>query len=340
MLAILFAAAFSLTASFLDARYRKVPDWLTYGGMAAGIIATAIFRGGNVDFMVGYVSMIAVGLLFGYALFRAGVWAGGDAKLFWAATCLLGTFGIADPAAPLSMFVSSLAIFAFFLFAKKIPLLARNAGRVARMASSGATSSAKKAMAWTFLAVLSGGNFWPVLALALALSLFEVPLSIGAAAFAVSMAIDPAASVRAFAYGFALLWVLGTGMAVFQSIIRPSLTAKVKVGDLREGMLPARTAILRGGRMEFFKPKFEISRLAASFSSPSKNPSDVLSKLGLLPAKGSVIAADSSRAGGLEAGEISRLKRLKKIRSLEIRTTSPFAPALCAGLLLAGFGII
>jgi prepilin signal peptidase PulO-like enzyme (type II secretory pathway) len=65
----------------------------------------------------------------------------------------------------------------------------------------------------------------------------------------------------------------------------------------------------------------------------------ILQKTGLLAPTGSNILSDALDAGGLDAAQLQRLKKLENVRWLEVRTTMAFAPALCVCFLAALAGV-
>lgn len=126
MIAIITALAVALVAAVYDLRSRKIPNWLTYGGIALGPLlnlALAYFHGARGDALLyaGTESCLgagACGILPLYAVLR-GKLGQGDLKLFVALGALLG------PVAGIEAEVYAI-VAAFFV----APIVAWRAGRL------------------------------------------------------------------------------------------------------------------------------------------------------------------------------------------------------------------
>jgi hypothetical protein len=103
-------------------------------------------------------------------------------------------------------------------------------------------------------------------------------------------------------------------------------------------MLPAKSVIRFKGKISVFAPRFSLEKAVAAVKKTA-DPFAAVALAGLVPPKGAQLLADASKAGGLSGKEISKLKRARKVRWLEIRTTAAFAPALCAAFLLKAAGL-
>ncbi|MFH1588655.1 MAG: prepilin peptidase [Candidatus Diapherotrites archaeon] len=77
-------------ASFTDLRERIVPDWLNYGLIAFGLTAWLVYGLISNSIELFFTALIVTIMAFigGYALWKTGVWAGGDVKLFTALAAL------------------------------------------------------------------------------------------------------------------------------------------------------------------------------------------------------------------------------------------------------------
>jgi len=92
-LSILFVSLFILlVATYTDLKTLEVPDWINYGGIAAGLGIHAIFS--LQQWAWSPIISSAIGLSIGFALacvmYYAGQWGGGDAKLLMAMGALIG----------------------------------------------------------------------------------------------------------------------------------------------------------------------------------------------------------------------------------------------------------
>jgi prepilin peptidase CpaA len=72
--------AIGLTASWLDATIRKLPNWLCLLTLAAGLVVTSLVSGPAA--LPGHLAHAFIALVVGMILFRLGVVGGGDAKFY------------------------------------------------------------------------------------------------------------------------------------------------------------------------------------------------------------------------------------------------------------------
>ena len=81
-----------LVASWTDVRARRIPNWLTVGGMIAGLaVRTWMGPGPLVDGALG----VGLGLLLAAPFFAVGALGGGDAKLLMAVGAFMGPADLA-----------------------------------------------------------------------------------------------------------------------------------------------------------------------------------------------------------------------------------------------------
>ncbi|MFA6329130.1 MAG: A24 family peptidase [Candidatus Micrarchaeia archaeon] len=335
------AAAYCAVACYTDLGKRLIPDWLTYGGIAFGLVLGAIncaYLG--TAFTLQYALMLAVSLALGYSLFLIGVWAGGDAKLFWAFAALLGAAGRADALLPVVLFAASALLFlaaTLLLNAKTILKKRKECERIAIETAGNAAGGASVA------ALFAGGiagDLTLVLAVAAVFLLVRLPKYSWAAVLLVALAVNADATVVAFPAAFAFAFILGTVARICVEVIAPSQSYKVRARDLEEGMLPAYTVIEKAGKAVLFKPRLDFGKMLKVAGNGEAGVQEILQKSGLLPPAGSKIIADSSDAGGLGASQLQRLKKPGFVRWLQVRRTQAFAPILCACFLAALAGLL
>ena len=100
LLAFILVGAILLYASFTDMRTTEVPDWLTHGGIAAGVllhIVMAILAASWTPIIDGALGL-GVFVAVGYLMYYTGQWGGGDSKILMAVGSLLGLqFNLAHP---------------------------------------------------------------------------------------------------------------------------------------------------------------------------------------------------------------------------------------------------
>jgi len=337
---VAFAAAYCAAACYLDLKKRIIPDGLTYGGIAAGLVAGAancIYLGA--PFAAQYALMLAVALALGYALFLAGVWAGGDAKLFWAFSALFGASGRAEALLPVALFACSALLFIAVTFALNAGTLVRRKEECARIAFETAGKAAGAAAVASLFASGLWNDFLLVAAVAVTVLLVRLPRYAWPVILLASIAINADAAATAFPAAFAIAFSVGMLARVSLEVIAPGLSHKVRKADLEEGMLPAYTVIERGGKAVLFKPKLDWKRIAKAAGKGGKSAERILQDAGLVPPANARIVADASDAGGLDGRQLQRLKKLENVRWLQVRTTQAFAPVLCACFLAALAGL-
>ena len=81
-----------LVASWTDMRSRRIPNWLTIGGMIAGLVVRAWAGPGP---LIGGALGVGLGLLLSAPFFAMGALGGGDAKLLMAVGAFMGPADLA-----------------------------------------------------------------------------------------------------------------------------------------------------------------------------------------------------------------------------------------------------
>ncbi len=335
-----FAAAYCAIACWLDLKKRIIPDWLTWGGIAIGLAlgaANCIYLGPA--FAIQYAAMLAVALAFGYAVFLLGIWAGGDAKLFWAFAALFGAAGRTEALLPVMLFAASALLFLAVAFLSSAKAMLKKRKECERIAADTAEKAAGAAAVAALFAGGIAGDYALVAAVAAVVLLVRLPKYSWAAILLVAIAVDADAAAFAFPAAFAFAFGLGTVAGISTQVIAPGLVRRVRVSDLEEGMLPAYTVVERKGKAVLFKPKLDWGKIIKAAGSGETDAMKILRSAGLLPPANAKIVADSAYAGGLDAKQLQRLKKPEFVRWLQVRDTRAFAPVLCACFLaaLAGF---
>lgn len=92
--AILISAALAILAigTFTDFRIREVPDWINYGGIAAGLGLRLLYSSLTFDWSYIIAGLLGFGVFLGVALamFYLGQWGGGDSKMLMGIGALVG----------------------------------------------------------------------------------------------------------------------------------------------------------------------------------------------------------------------------------------------------------
>lgn len=126
-LLIVWASLWALVAAVLDARFHRIPNWLTYSGILAGLAARLTFLG-----MQGLTSGLLGGLFAGgifLLFFVVRAMGGGDVKLIAALGTLVGWPVAVELLIATAMAGGILAI-GFMIFQGKVSSTLRNVGIV------------------------------------------------------------------------------------------------------------------------------------------------------------------------------------------------------------------
>ena len=327
---LVIAAIYFLSACAFDLKKRIVPDWLNYGAIAVAFGSAAWLGVLSLEFAAG----VAAAFVFAYAVYRLGAWAGGDVKFFTGATAF---FLLAVPTAGWTVFatlffnsvllaipvVIALHAKGLLNLRKELALLAVPAlQKAAKTGLLGAAAGIVFVNATGFLA--GAVNKWVAYATVF-LAALAVPLPLWAAAivFAAGALLDWQRAlyllVLAFATGFVAFCLVKAFGLVSAKLLRKTIAAK----ELREGMIPAKTVLLREGKPVVWEgPSFEGVLKAAK-------KLDAQGIRGLLAPQGRVLA-DARKARGLTEAEIKELKAAG-VTSLETKESLAFAPVLAAG---------
>jgi len=94
MLTTLLATGFAmlLIGTITDFWYREVPDWVSYGGIFAGLGLRLVWSAHLQEWSYFIQGLMGFGalVLFGILMFRTGQWGGGDSKVMMALGAILG----------------------------------------------------------------------------------------------------------------------------------------------------------------------------------------------------------------------------------------------------------
>lgn len=108
---VLFALLFyTATASWLDYKERKIPDWLNALFLLFSLAASFVYERPAL-----FVQVFLFALLFSVMLYRLGAWAGGDAKFFAVLSSLLPLFDPRGLIGVLALFLLSSLLLALYL---------------------------------------------------------------------------------------------------------------------------------------------------------------------------------------------------------------------------------
>jgi preflagellin peptidase FlaK len=338
-------------ASYTDLKARMVYNRLSHPLLAIGLLghlALTIRGASALPFAFSAVAAVG-GFAFAFALWKMGVWAGGDVKLFTALAALnptnpniLGYLGIAiwpatafirAPVFPISLFVFSVfAMLPYGILIAVHGLIKKKSERASlvRSASSKAKQTVQLSLAivgFSWLLSALGLSQWMLVPAVIGLGFLKNKKARAAligVPFALGFFHEP---VRAAA-GFAALFVLLFGLYLLVKlhfVSKKVLREKKKVSELQEGDIIAESFIEENGKVKRVQPP-EIKRIINYLTS---------NKLGelkeYLNPSGRVIAS-GRKARGVTQGEIEELQRLAKEKkiadSVEVKRSAPFVPAM------------
>jgi len=350
LLFFLISLAALAYGTYTDFKERIVSNWVTYGMVAVGLGGHAILAFLEADAMIFAYSagIAALTFFFSYLLYKVGVWAGGDVKLFTGLAALnpanpaiLARLGILN----MAMFQSNglpifpLSLFMFSLFAM-LPYGAALAGArllknrtekkkfvedskdkvLQALEVSGAVVGLNSAMLFLGLSqllvlpILFLFFFLPGKARAVVAGL----LLVFALWFQGIQTLEQFAIMLALILGLYLLFKL-------YSLSKILMRKPVKVTELEEGMISAITIVKRGKSVEIL-PEMGIKKLIKYFASNKFGKA-----LELMQPKGKEIISSKS-AGGLTVQEIEELKRLaaenRIPKEIPVKESAPFVPAV------------
>ncbi|MDD5162830.1 MAG: A24 family peptidase C-terminal domain-containing protein [Candidatus ainarchaeum sp.] len=352
----LISIVFLAIASYTDLKARIVPNKLNYGILAVGIAGHAVwaFFANDAMILVFCIAATAIAFAFSYALWKIGVWAGGDVKLITALSALnpinpaaigifaltgIGLFGAVQlPVFPFSIFVFSvfsMAPYAAFVSAQR---LLKN-----KEAKKEFVVDFKKKLFSTIefsMAIIGIGAVLLFFGLPLLIDLplifvfslirkkiFRVAIAIALFGFALWKSISDAQWLAWLVLLFMGAWLLFKLYSLSKKLMRK----KIGIDSLEEGMIPAETLVENNGKIEK-APDFEIKKIINHLM---HNRLRELNSM--LSPKGKIIIS-SARAAGLEEEEIRELKKLakeKKIgQEISIRESVALVPAILIGYIL------
>ncbi len=340
-----------IIASYTDITQRIVKNKLSYSLIGIGLTGHLVWAAIESNPIIFVYSAVAAGFgfSFAYLLWKMGVWAGGDVKLFAALAALnpvnpyiLNLFGFslgeASSAVQLPIFPISLFIFSVFAMLPYGILISLHGlskrknerGTLVKDAVQKAGQTAQLAMA--IIGISWGLAFfaltqWLVIPALLVFGLVKngrARLGLAALVFAVAAFNAPTGSIVGFAAAFATLFGLYILIKLY-SVSKNMLRKEKKITELEEGEIVAESFVETGGKVKRHAP-LEIKRIINYFTN-----NKVRELREYLNPPGRIIAS-SRKARGLINEEILELRRLVKERKLEnvvvIKLSAPFVPAL------------
>lgn len=309
-----------ILASYFDIKTREIPPFIPYSLIFLGLALHGI-ESYTINSLYPLTLSLFIGIIafiFAYLLYRIGVWAGGDVKLFTGLGFILPVFGNLDFFPFLALGASLLAVFPFLIiyvsyFFVKAPKLLEKSKSLLKRAFLRSIYSPVYFLASYKLTEFLGFDWYfsiPILLILLAGRKPALPISVFFFLFSFT---DFNTSLLNTIYIYIISIAVFMGIACFKIAQKNILREKVKVGKLEEGMISAQDVFMKGKKVGIAEPKlWEL----------------------LIPHPNLIV--DSRRARGLTKLEIQKLKKLK-VRELKIKKSLPFVPVFTIGLVILFF---
>ncbi len=311
VLAILFV--YLLAAVVFDVKKRIIPNFLNYSMWLVVVVLGVYFNQVVNVLLFGVTSFIAA-----YLLYKLGVWAGGDAKLYVAICATLPLLGKFDLVYLIYVFiVSALVCIPVIgaLNASKVATHLKDINLTKEMLLTCAKSAFVSAGVTSALSIVMGLNTYLAVAL-FVLTFFVKPhVILAGLLFAVGLYLNALNAAKILLLAFFASLIVVTLFKFFVLVQKHVLREEKKVRELKEGDVPAFTLSLVNGRV-VKSSTFSLIKEAIRKQDP-----------GLIEVKGKVLC-DSTYAGGVSKEQIECLKNVDGLHSITIRKSIAFAPAL------------
>lgn len=313
---IYFAIAlfFFIIASFTDIKKHEVPPAITYSLLVIGFalhFAESLFAANAAP--IAWSALMALSCFsFSYALYRLGVWAGGDVKLFTALGAILPYYGeitffpfAALAASFIAVFPAAVAYVFCYAF--------RNPAIIFELKKSFKTALAEAAVA-PF--VVTGAyyassliGFAPLIIVIAPLFYFlKKPGLLASAVLALVYLYTNPSGADYFVGVLAISVVFFCFIAAYSAAKKHALRETKKTSSLREGDILAKDIVKTRGKTAFVEHSW-------------------------IPRKNTMVLLSSLNAGGLGKRDISLIKRLG-ISRVELKKSIPFVPVFTLGLVI------
>jgi len=348
-IAIILSVIGLLAATYTDLKARIVPNKLNYALALAGLIIfglQSITESSLLPFTYSLIGL-CTGFLFAWVLWKMGVFAGGDVKLFMAlgalnpfTPALIKSANLTNssiPLFPITLFIYSLIAFLPYGLAVVLYRLNKNREMLKQILKEMkqkiilALHAAIFASAiYALLITLAPTYAWTTLPILLVWGLFkDKKIFLTAIGIIASGVINLNIFVHAAATTIIFSTLAFTLIKFLLSTTRV-LTSKIKVSKLEEGMIPAKTIYIEKGKIK------EEETITAGKLISLALKGNTKSIIEMLKQKNEIIS--SKKARGLTVEEIKELKKLEKKglipKELGIKESMPFVPTMLLGYLL------
>lgn len=337
-----------LAATYTDLKERIVPNKLNYGLAIIGLILfliQSIIQNNPLPFIYSFLGM-CVGFFFGWIMWKAGIFAGGDVKLFMGLGALnpftpalikIGALtNLNLPIFPVTLFIYSLFAFLPYGIFVVIVKLSKN-----KKMQKEIFEEMKPKVLLSIHASIFTSAAYVLLSTYLINPLWIIPLIIiwgmikKEKKYATIIALIAAIILN---YQLLLQALIATILisVIFYSLIKilfsvkRVLVSEIEVKKLQEGMIPSKTLVWEGKKVV----EVEGFSFATVLNSIKEKNSNNLEKM--LAPKREIISAMKAR--GLNEEELEIVKKLAKKglipKKIMIKESMPFVPTMLLGYLL------
>ncbi len=339
-----------IIATYTDLKERIVTNKLNFGTTIIGLIIFAtysIYIGNIWPIMYSFFGM-CFGFFFGWALWKIGVFAGGDVKLFMALGALnpftpalikIGIFTNSSlPIFPISLFLYSLIAFLPYGLVVIFTRLMQNkefrkkiTKDIFEKSKQSFHASIIIASIHTIFFIFLNNYFLELITIFLALIIWNKlknkKIIITLILVIISLILNHNLFLQIF-IGIAITLVIIYGLAKLMFSFRPLLSKEIKVSELEEGMIPTKTLIWKGKKVIEFELSFK-----GIIQSIKKG------KINELFPKKEIIS--SNKARGLTIEELKEVQKLAKKglikNKISIKDSMPFVPTILIGYAISLF---
>lgn len=332
-----------IIATYTDLKERIVTNKLNFTLAGIGILiylTQSIIEQTPIPLILSILGLI-IGFSFGWIMWKLGVFAGGDVKLFMA----LGALNPLTPALikttiftnstmqifPITLFLYSLIGFipyGIIVVTYKLKKNKQYRKKLKQEMKKRIIDGAKIAILISALSIIFEQIQITQIAILPTLIIFGIipkhKKIIGAIIAITGIIISPTGILQKTTTTFVcIVFIYGTIKLMLS--LRPLLETTVKIKDLKEGMIPTKTLYYEKGKVK--EHNFTIKGI---FEEAKKN------KLNALKPKNIIIS--STKARGLIESEIKELKKLLKAKkigeTIKIKDSMPFVPTMLIGYIL------
>jgi archaeal preflagellin peptidase FlaK len=335
-------------ATYTDLKERIVPNKLNFGMCLAGLLLfgiNSIYVGSLWPIMYSILGL-CTGFFFGWILWKLGVFAGGDVKLFMALGALnpftpallhVGIFTSSNtPLFPITLFLHSLLAFLPYGLIIVIYKISKNKEFRNKMKKEMKERIVQGIHASIIIASSHTIIFSPINNYLLETIIIFITLLIWnklenkkiiLTIVLVLLALPQYILLFQVFLGVAFTIVVIYGLAKLMFSIRPLLSKEILVSKLEEGMIPAITLIWKGKKI-IEKENLSIKHLLKAIKNGKLNE--------LLNNTNEIIS--SNKARGLSLCELKEVKKLAQKgligKKIKIKDSMPFVPTMLIGYII------